>query len=243
MRLFVDYPILPGNELKLDSFASNYISRVLRLKINDHLYLFNGMHPLGEYVAKISQISKKQVIVEIKSFLKKDIESCIHINLLQGISRGDRMDYTIQKAIELGVNNIYPLFLDRTNVKLGDEKRCAKKLAHWQAICHSALQQSGRTALVAVAFPDKLSSIENINAELNLVADPAAEISLSKLVLTDMAKQINILIGPEGGITDNELDYVKNQGYIPISLGPRILRTETAGLAIISYLQARLGDY
>jgi len=116
-------------------------------------------------------------------------------------------------------------------------------LSHWQGICHSAMQQSGRTAIVPMAAPDNLSSIANIQADLNLVPDPKAEISLSDLDLSSQLQHINILIGPEGGITNNEIDYCKNLGYIPIKLGPRILRTETAGLAIISYLQATLGDY
>jgi 16S rRNA (uracil1498-N3)-methyltransferase len=243
MRLFVDQAIQIDDELFLDSFASNYIARVLRLKINDLLYLFNGSQPLGEYLAKIIQIDKKQVAVHIESFQAKDIESPVHINLLQGISRGDRMDYTIQKAVELGVNHIYPLFLERTNVKLGDQKRIDKKLSHWQGISHSAMQQSARTALIPIAPPDNLASIANIKADLKLVPDPKAEISLSQLVLTDKLLHINVLIGPEGGITDNERDYAKTLEYIPVRLGPRILRTETAGLAIISYLQTVLGDY
>lgn len=243
MRLFVDLPIQTGKELQLDSFASNYLARVLRLKLNDEFCLFNGKSPLGEYLAKISQITKNQVSVQIISFQPKDIESPIQINLLQGISRGDRMDYTIQKAVELGVYAIYPLFLERTNVKLSDKKRQQNKLTHWQGICHSAMQQSGRTALVPVSEPDDLASINNISANLKLVPDPLAEISLSDLEFSDKPQRINILIGPEGGITDNERDYANNLGYIPIKLGPRILRTETAGLAMMSYLQAILGDY
>ena len=243
MRLFVDQSIQEGNELLLDSFASNYVARVLRLKINDSIHLFNGKQPLGEYLAKISQISKNQVAIQVQSFQAKDIESPIHINLLQGISRGDRMDYTIQKAVELGVNHIYPLFLERTNVKLGDQKRIDKKLSHWQGISHNAMQQSGRTSLIPIAAPDNLASIANIKADLKLVPDPKAENSLSQLVLTDKLQQINVLIGPEGGLADKELDYAKTLDYIPVRLGPRILRTETAGLAIISYLQAVLGDY
>jgi len=243
MRLFVDLPIQTGIELQLDSFSSNYLARVLRLKLNDELFLFNGRSPLGEYHAKINQISKKNVSVEVLSFQPKDIESPIIINLLQGISRGDRMDYTIQKAVELGVNTIYPLFLERTNVKLSDKKRQENKLTHWQGICHSAMQQSGRTALVAMATPDNLSSINTIAADMNLVPDPLAEKSLSDIDFTTKPKTINVLIGPEGGIANNELDYAKSANYIPVKLGPRILRTETAGLAIISYLQAILGDY
>jgi 16S rRNA (uracil1498-N3)-methyltransferase len=243
MRLFVELPIQIGKEIQLDSFSSNYLARVLRLKLNDQLFLFNGMSPLGEYLAKINQISKKNVSVQIISFQPKDIESPLHINLLQGISRGDRMDYTIQKAVELGVSAIYPLFLERTNVKLSDKKRLDNKLTHWQGICHSAMQQSGRTARVAMVTPDNLSSINHISADIKLVPDPIAEMSLSDLDLTDKPQRVNILIGPEGGISDKELDYVKGFDYMPIKLGPRILRTETAGLAMISYLQAILGDY
>lgn len=243
MRLFVDQVLHIGEKIALDSVNSNYVARVLRLKINNPLILFNGNYPLGEYLAKISKISKSQVVVKIESFQAKDIESPIHINLLQGISRGDRMDYTIQKAVELGVNTIYPLLLDRTNVKLGDQKRTDKKLSHWQGIAHSAMQQSGRTALVSIASPGNLSTINNMTADLKLVPDPEADISISQLTLTNKPQSINILIGPEGGITNNERNYAKNLAYIPIRLGPRILRTETAGLAIISYLQTRWGDY
>ncbi|MFK5986281.1 MAG: 16S rRNA (uracil(1498)-N(3))-methyltransferase [Pseudomonadota bacterium] len=245
MRLFVEQALQPGEALTLDSFAANYISRVLRLKINDSICLFNGILPLGEYTASISSISKKQLIVQIQSFQQKNLESPLFINLLQGVSRGDRMDYTIQKAVELGVNAFYPLFLDRSNVKLNQQSRLDKKLAHWQGICNSALQQSGRTAKVAVHQPDNIASIQNITADISLLADPLAKTSLSELVLTNKNKpqRINILIGPEGGITESERAYTQSQGFTAVRLGPRILRTETAGLAIISYLQAAWGDF
>ncbi len=247
MRLFIDQTLQLNKEITLDPFSSNYISRVLRLKIGNNLCLFNGQEPLGEYTGEISQLNKKQVQVKIKSFQEKNIESPLKISLLQGISRGDRMDYTIQKAIELGVNHIYPLFLERTNVKLTNPQRVDKKLSHWQGICQSALQQSGRTANVSIKKPEKLTIINEIKTELNLLADPQAKLKLSELVLTNKNNpsptHINILIGPEGGLTDRERDYAISQNFTPISIGPRVLRTETAGLAIVSFLQTTYGDF
>jgi 16S rRNA (uracil1498-N3)-methyltransferase len=251
MRLFIDQTLSIGNSLELDSLSSNYIARVLRLTINDTITCFNGQKPLGEYLAKIVNISKKRVSIQALEFIEKNIESPININLLQGIARGDRMDFTIQKSVELGIHAIYPLILERTNVKLGDHKRQDKKLSHWQAIAHSAMQQSGRTALVKVNNPMTLAAIDAIDADLKLLPDPTANLSLSELIEhTNLLSQplskpqnINLLIGPEGGVTDKERDYAKGIGYLPIRLGPRILRTETAGLAIISFLQGSWGDF
>lgn len=248
MRLFIDQNLRIGEELAFDGDVFNYIARVLRLKVDDTIVLFNGQKPLGEYLAKIIQLTKKQLIVQLLEFESKDTESPIHIKLLQGISRGDRMDYTIQKSIELGVNEIYPLLLARSNSKLGDKKRRDKKLAHWQGVSNSAIQQSGRVTAVIINEPDNISAIETIGLQLNdlqlkLLPDPTANFSLSDLKDQSTPSSISILIGPEGGITDDERAYAKTQGYLPIRLGPRILRTETAGLAIISYIQGLWGDF
>jgi len=241
-RVFITDSLTINQKLELNSNASNYLAKVLRLKLGAELVLFNGQEPLGEYYAHICSISNRRVVVEVKRFDVVDNESPIEINLLQGISKGDRMDYTIQKSVELGVNAIYPVWMERTNVKLSDEKRLQKKHNHWQGVANSALEQSGRVAQVAIHQPFKFNQIESLQADLKLILDPYSNQSLASLS-KQTPKQINILIGPEGGLSEQEVKQAQSIGYQGIQLGPRILRTETASLAIISNFQYLWGDF
>jgi len=241
-RVFIEEDIQLNSSFCLNTNASNYLARVLRLKPGAEVILFNGQEPLGQYHAQITASSNRNVEVKAIRFETIENESPIQINLLQGISKGDRMDYTIQKSVELGVNAIYPIWMERTNVKLSDEKRLQKKLTHWQGVSNSALEQSGRVRQVEIHFPLKFNQIEPLNSECNIILDPYAQVSLQSLSDTKPNK-INILIGPEGGLSDAEVEQAKAIGYTGIQLGPRILRTETASLAIISNLQYIWGDF
>lgn len=241
-RVFIEDSLQPHQQLCLNANASHYLSKVLRLKIGTEIILFNGQEPLGEYQAVITQLTNRSVSVEVTAFKAVKNESPISINLLQGISKGDRMDYTIQKSVEMGVAQIYPIWMERTNVKLSDAKRLEKKLNHWQGVCQSALEQSGRVNQVKVNSPLNFAQIETLSSELNLILDPYSQRGLKDFSHLQ-PQTINILIGPEGGLSPAEIDLAKQWGYEGIQLGPRILRTETAGLAIMSNLQFIWGDF
>jgi len=170
-----------------------------------------------------------------------DIESPLKVHLFQGISRSERMDFTIQKAVELGVSEITPVFTHRSILKKIDQKRLLKKQQHWQNIALSACEQSCRTALVKVNPPIQVKQIADYSAEIQLLLSPHAEHSLSQL--NHLKPQtINILIGPEGGLNESEVDLAMDNNYQAITLGPRILRTETAGISTLSVLQYMWGD-
>ena len=241
-RVFIIDDIQLNQSISLNANASNYLARVLRLKPGATVILFNAQEPLGQYHGQITAVSNRRVEVEITEFEPVENEPPVAINLLQGISKGERMDYTIQKSVEMGIKSIYPLWMERTTVKLSDENRLQKKLAHWQGVSNSAVEQSGRCTQVKVHSPMKFNQIGTLKSELNLLLDPYAEQSLHNLAHIK-PKTINILIGPEGGLTDFEVEQAIGMGFIGVRLGPRILRTETAGLAILSNLQYLWGDY
>lgn len=247
-RIYQQQPLSVGETITLCDDAFGHTIRVLRLKIGDGLTLFNGELndcSLGEYQAEITQVSKKNAQVLIKSFIAKDNESPLNIHLGQGISRGDRMDFTLQKSVELGVNTITPLFTERCGVKLTGE-RLQKKLDQWQKIVNSACEQSGRctvpTVLPAVYLDEWLLQ-QTASLKLNL--HPKAQYSIMNLPesnITDSQQRVRLLIGPEGGLSDDEINRANEASFVDVLLGPRILRTETAALTAITALQCRFGD-
>lgn len=243
-RFFINTSLNPQQQISLPPNLVNYVANVLRLKQGDPLVLFNGhafQEHTGEFSAHITAIEKRAVIVEIDAFIAKDNESPVHITLLQGISRGERMDYTIQKAVELGVNTIIPLFTEYSNTKL-DARRLNKKCQHWQGIANSACEQSDRIRQVKIEAPVPFKHITQCSAELNLLLAPHSGQNFSSLTSLQPAT-LNLLIGPEGGLSDNEIkDAESLAGYQKISLGPRILRTETAGVTAMSIVQFMWGD-
>lgn len=244
MRLFIEQQFAINEIITLEPESSHYVQHVLRRKAGDTIFLFNGLKPLGEYRAVIISLTKKAVQCEILNFLDKNIESPVAISLFQGISKAERMDITIQKTVELGVSAIYPIWLERSNVKLNDPKRLAKKVQHWQKIAHSAMEQSGRTANVIVHSPIRLEQLSSyLVADLNLVLDPLSSNTIKSLSADITPENINILVGPEGGLSPQEIEFLKHKGFNTIQLGPRILRTETAGLAMLSVLQSHWGDF
>ena len=192
-----------------------------------------------EYTCELLDDNQNSASIRVKTKHECHTESSLQIHLLQGVSRGDRMDISIQKATELGVAEISPVICSRTNISF-DEQRSRKKHEHWQQVIISACEQSGRSQLAKLSGITTFEqSLRQAQQELKLVLDPTAEASLRSL-----QPQINIalLIGPEGGLTENEIDQAKQAGYIGVALGPRVLRTETAGIAAISALQVLWGD-
>ena len=243
-RFFIDTALSPGQSLILPAHLVNYIVNVLRLKTDDNIVFFNGQEidkQTGEFSATLTEVSKRKCIALIEKFIEKNIESPIKTQLFQGISRSERMDYTIQKAVELGVTSITPVFTQRSHSKKLNDEQLQKKIRHWQGVAASACEQSGRTTLVRINTPIQVKQIGEFTADISLLLSPTASSDISDLT-SAKATSINIFIGPEGGLSSEEINLAVNKGYQEIRLGKRILRTETAGLAILSILQYLWGD-
>jgi 16S rRNA (uracil1498-N3)-methyltransferase len=228
-------------ELSDEVFA--HAIRVLRLSEGAQLVLFNGetcANKRFDYLATLIQVSKKSAIVQITAQYVVDNESPLVIHLGQGISRGDRMDFTLQKSVELGVHKITPLFTERCGVKLSGE-RLEKKCQQWQKIVIAACEQSGRAFVPEVTEPISLAHwLAQQTTALKLNLHPKAQHSI--MSLPSNSQNIRLLIGPEGGLTDEEISDANQAGFQDVLLGPRILRTETAALTALSALQCRFGD-
>jgi 16S rRNA (uracil1498-N3)-methyltransferase len=237
-RIYHPNTLSVGQTVDLNSDAANHVGRVLRLSVDAQIILFNGEG--GEFVAKLVESGKKKVIAQIEAFDDKCIESPLKIHLGQGISRGDKMELTIQKAVELGVTEITPLFTERCGVKLSGE-RLEKKLQQWRKIVVSACEQCARNTLPVIHQPKSLDqwASEQTN-ELKLNLHPSASYSINSL--PEPVHGIRLVIGPEGGLSDTEIEFASQQGFDEVLIGPRVLRTETAGLTVISALQTRFGD-
>lgn len=238
IRIFHPEILQINSLVKLHSNAANHVARVLRLTPNDIIHLFNGTG--GEYVASLQQVERQTVIVKVTDYVAHEVESPLSIHLGQVISRGDKMDFTIQKAVELGVSDITPLFSERCGVKL-DKERLAKKVEHWQGVIISACEQSGRNRLPKLHEPQMLEPWLNQQQGLRFILAPGADQSLKEMQV-ETVQQATLLIGPEGGLSDTEIRRAKEQDFTELKLGPRILRTETAGLVAITLLQSYWGD-
>jgi 16S rRNA (uracil1498-N3)-methyltransferase len=208
------------------------------MQVGQQLSLFDGSD--HEFSAVISDVSKKNVAVDIQSSKHASVESPLDIHLGQVVSRGDKMEFTIQKSVELGVNTITPLISERCGVKL-DQKRFDKKLQQWQKVIISACEQCGRNTVPQIR---PIMSLEQWCAEeysgLKLNLHPRASYSINTLPQT--IKQVKLLIGPEGGLSEAEIAMTANYDFEQTLLGPRVLRTETAALTAITALQVRFGD-
>jgi 16S rRNA (uracil1498-N3)-methyltransferase len=238
-RIYQAVPLHSSVTLELDTNAAHHLARVLRAAVGDSLTLFNGKG--GEYAARITAIDKKKVMVEIGQQHPRDVESPLDLCLAQGISRGEKMDYTIQKAVELGVKKIIPLLTERCNVKLDIERR-EKRFNHWQAIVISACEQSGRTRLPQLLAPIPLHDwLASKPQGQGFVLAPTGSGKLNQFNL-EAHSSVSLLIGPEGGLSEPEIRYAQAQGFAALSLGPRILRTETAAVAALTALQCYFGD-
>lgn len=238
-RIYQSIDLNIGSVVHLDQQASHHLMTVLRVKIGDKITVFNGQG--GEYLSVITQMNKKQVIAQVTDFNDRDSESPLELYLAQGISRGEKMDYTIQKAVELGVKKIIPLLTERCTVKL-DEDRRIKRFQHWQSIIISACEQSGRNRIPELLMPMSLEkSWTCMKADWNFVLSPVATAQLKNQPVQKQ-QSVLLLIGPEGGLSEVEIQLATQQGYLPLNLGPRILRTETAAVAAITALQCCFGD-
>ena len=243
-RIYLDQDL--GKALKertaitFDDNAQRYVAQVLRLKPGTRITLFNGKG--GEYRATLEQVSRRKVTACLDNFEDRTIESALDITLAQGISRGERMDFTLQKATELGVRRIAPLVTERCGVHLNDERR-SKRIQHWQGVITAACQQSGRNTLPIIEPITPLTQWlprDPAGPSLRLVLDPGADHSIKSL--PPPTAGIELLIGPEGGLEDSEIEMARRNGYQAVAVGPRILRTETAGVAVLAIIQTLWGD-
>jgi 16S rRNA (uracil1498-N3)-methyltransferase len=237
-RVFIDLPLDPGTLVELPPDTASHIAKVLRARSGDELVLFNGDG--REFAAAIEAVRGSRVRAAVGAALAVDRESPLAITLLQCVPRGDRMDFIVQKATELGVSRIAPVLSRRSVVRL-DEKQSHSKLAHWRAVAVGACEQCGRNRLPVIDPPraliDRLGSSGDTGVKLLL--DPEAP------ALTTPAEPggtIEIAIGPEGGFAPEEIEAFRIAGFRRVGLGPRILRVETAAIAAMTWLQTRYGD-
>jgi len=237
-RVFTPQALTLNSTLELAEAQSHYLSKVLRMQSGRELILFNGEG--GEYSAEIFAVHKKQLEVLVKNFLPENRQSPLNLELAIGVSRGERMDWVLQKATELGVTKITPLITERTEVKLSGE-RADKKMEHWQQIIISACEQCQRNLLPELSEPKYFSAwVDACNAELKFVLHHRDNKGLPK---NETAKSVALLIGPEGGLDEDEIAEAIVNGFSPLTLGPRVLRTETAPVAAISLVQYLWGDF
>ncbi|MEJ2344178.1 MAG: 16S rRNA (uracil(1498)-N(3))-methyltransferase [Gammaproteobacteria bacterium] len=239
-RIHLPQPLAAGAAIELTAAAAGHVARVLRLKPGDPLVLFNGEG--GEYSAHVEDAGRGRTVVRVGEFAARESESPLSITLAQAISRGERMDYTIQKAVELGVRAIVPLITERTVVQLKGERR-EKRRTHWQRVAASACEQCGRNRVPHVESPVQLTAwLAQLDGQLTgLLLDPDADAGMRRLQTAQSA--FALLSGPEGGFSEQEVAAARRAGFIGVRLGPRVLRTETAAVAALASLQALWGDY
>jgi 16S rRNA (uracil1498-N3)-methyltransferase len=236
-RIYTPGHLALGTLAELDDAASHYISRVLRLGVSQSVTLFNGQG--GEFSGRICTLGKR-VSVQLEAFNPEDRESPLGTHLLIGLSRGERFDWVLQKATELGVSEITPLFTERCEVKLHGD-RADKKSAHWFGIVQSACEQCQRNRLPLLHPPARLETVlPSITSDLKLVLHHRAQAPLNTV---DTPQHCALLIGPEGGLSEHEIATAEASGFRAWQLGPRVLRTETAPIAALSLLQFTFGDY
>jgi 16S rRNA (uracil1498-N3)-methyltransferase len=237
-RLYAPVALVIGQQIELDDDNGHYVRTVLRLKKDDAIILFNGKG--GEYTCVLSEVSRKTVLVAVKTWSDRNVESPLQVTLGLGISRGDRMDLSVQKAVELGVHQITPLTTERCVVQFKGDKK-SQRLQHWQKIVQHAAEQSGRTVLPELTEIAALQNWVGSQQGLKVFLDPYAEQSLAQLHPDDM--KVTLLTGPEGGFANQERNIAKAAGFIPVRLGSRILRTETAAIAALAAVQMLWGDF
>jgi 16S rRNA (uracil1498-N3)-methyltransferase len=231
-RIFQNLVLNANSNVHLDSAASHYVARVLRLKVQDEITLFNGAG--GEYRAIITEVKKTQVCVKLLQFIDREVEAETKVTLMQSVTRGEKMDFIVQKAVELGVSKIVPLVSERCNVNLSAE-RSVKRLAHWQAIAVSACEQCGRNRIPQISAPIAFAqALQSCQDALRFILSPEATEKLIPLKVP----ALTILIGPEGGFSNNEIAQAVTHQFKPIQMGARILRVETASIAALAILQA-----
>jgi 16S rRNA (uracil1498-N3)-methyltransferase len=236
-RAFIDVDLQVGATVPVKGDAFRHICKVLRARPGDRIILFNGRG--GEFIAQLDFIEKHQAFASIESHDPVDRAPALHWELLQAISKGDRMDYTLQKSTELGVGRIMPFIAERSVVKL-DTARAEKRRQHWLGVVRNAAEQCGMNRI-----PD-IAPIGNLNNAMNhaqgttqLLLDPEADTAIGDVALRG---SVALLIGPEGGLTEDEIRLAVDAGYQAVRMGPRTLRTETAAVVAAAVLLEKAGD-
>lgn len=238
-RIYLNETLTLQQEICLPTAASNHLLNVLRLGQDDEIILFNGQG--GEFQGSIVAVRKKTACVVLNSFIDEQRESPLRVHLGQAMIKGERMDFAIQKAVELGVDSITPLITERSEVRLNQE-RSEKKIQHWQAVVNSACEQCQRNFVPTVNPPLDLTRwLDQRHEQLRWVCHPA--ISTQQQVFPDQGIQnAALLIGPEGGLSPQEFSSAQSALFIPHLMGPRVLRAETAALVALTQLHGRYGD-
>jgi 16S rRNA (uracil1498-N3)-methyltransferase len=238
-RVYVDAALEPGTFVELSGSAAGHLTRVLRLRAGAALTLFNGRG--GEYSASIERVRRSEVTLAVGAHQAIERESPFALTLAQGVSRGERMDLVVQKATELGVSRLVPVVTERSVVRL-DEEQSDRKSSHWRAIAIAACEQCGRNHLPEVALPAQLREFlgQPPGESVRLLLSPAATRRIEDVPRP--ASGVTVLIGPEGGLSDEEQAAAQTAGFTAVNLGPRVLRTETAAIAALTLLQRQFGD-
>lgn len=236
-RLYCEQVLLPGSVLTLGEEATHYLGKVLRMKPGFRLALFNG--EAGEVQGEILTLGKRDMQVQLDAVQIKAPENLLPVHIGLGLSRGERMDYAVQKATELGVTHITPLFTEFSEVKL-DNDRADKRTAHWQKVAISASEQCGRCSIPTIFNPMALRDwMKLAPAGCGFLLDHTGSAGFCG----DRPDAVFLLIGPEGGISDDEKELASAHGFLTVRLGPRILRTETAPVVALTALQMQWGDF
>ena len=240
-RLFTDQPLTPGDQVVLKGNVAQHLGRVLRARAGDHIALFNGDGQ--EFAAQVLTVSKGEITVDIGAAATPDTESLVHTTLGLCLGKGDRFDWAIQKATELGVGAIAPLHSERVDFSI-PQHRMNKRTTHWQQIAISACEQCGRVKVPSIMPLQSLAVwVENVSAEQKWVLHCTEDTGVSASAVTQVApRDAALLIGPEGGLTDQEFDVASAEGFQLLQLGPRVLRTETAPAAALSVLGVFWGE-
>jgi 16S rRNA (uracil1498-N3)-methyltransferase len=236
-RFYLPQTLSPGANVRLDEESAHYVRTVLRLRKGAELRVFDGGG--GEYSAALTEVSKDAVSAVLGDFLAREAESPLSTHLGLGIARGERMDLGIQKAVELGVSAIAPLFTEHCVVRL-DASRLEQRMKHWRGIIQGACEQCGRNRPPILHEPEKLEDWARRASGLRLFLHPHGGKSLREL--SPPTEGVSLLSGPEGGFAESERRLAMEAGFVPLRLGPRILRAETAALAALAAIQAYWGD-
>jgi len=238
-RFYCREALAPGAYIDLPEPVARHAVRVLRLPPGAPVVLFDGR--AGEYEARIERIEKDRVVAALGAWRDVERESGLAVTLIQAVQSGEKMDYTVQKAVELGVSLIVPVDSRRSVTRLAGE-RAGRRVAHWQGVAAAACEQCGRNQVPQVAPVEKLENwlARPPGVALRLMLAPDAEQSLVDL---PSPKSVELLIGAEGGLDPQEIVAARQVGFRPVRMGPRIMRTETAGLAALAAMQALWGDF
>lgn len=236
-RFYLSETLHVGQSLDLPAETFRHAIQVLRLAVGEELILFNGSG--GEYRARLSAVSKRSATAQIAAFNPEDSESPLAITLVQAMLKPDKMDFALQKAVELGVTVLQPLITQRSVVRVAADK-ADKKMQHWQGVIIAACEQAGRTRLPHLHEPLALTDYLARASGTRLILAPGNFPRFQQLA--DPVAPLAVLIGPEGGFTDDEVAQCLQAGVTPVSLGTRILRAETASTAVLAILQQRYGD-